>query len=86
MIGVAEVDGSIYHPQGIDPEQLLAFKKERNRINGYTQYGQEVKYFTDEAAIYQEWYINFYNLAISLSRLLSKSQSTETTPTDSSAS
>jgi hypothetical protein len=52
---VAEVDGSIYYPNGIDPDQLLNFKKERNRINGYTQDGNHVEYFTDESAIYKEW-------------------------------
>lgn len=57
LVGVAEVDGSIYNPHGIDPDGLLAFKKERNRINGYTQNGQHLEYFTDESAIYKEWYI-----------------------------
>lgn len=56
LVGVAEVDGSIYYPHGINPDELLAFKKERNRINGYTQNGQHVEYFTDESAIYKEWY------------------------------
>jgi glutamate dehydrogenase (NAD(P)+) len=55
LVGVAEVDGSIYYPNGIDPDQLLNFKKERNRINGYTQDGNQVEYFTDESAIYKEW-------------------------------
>lgn len=55
MVGVAEVDGSIYHAQGINPDQLLAFKKERNRINGYIQDGHHVELFPDESAIYKEW-------------------------------
>jgi hypothetical protein len=38
--GVAEFDGSLYHPEGINPDQLLQFKKDRNRINGYTQDGK----------------------------------------------
>lgn len=82
LVGVAEVDGSIYYPKGIDPEQLLNFKKERNRINGYVQDGQHVEYFTDESAIYKEWYFS-NNVAISLSQLPLKSQSTETTLTNS---
>lgn len=40
LAGVAEVDGSLYHPEGINPDQLLQFKKEKNRINGYTQDGK----------------------------------------------
>lgn len=82
LVGVAEVDGSIYYPQGIDPEQLLNFKKERNRINGYTQNGQHVEYFTDESAIYKEWYFS-NNVAISSFQLPSKNQSIETTLIDS---
>lgn len=42
LVGVAEVDGSIYYPKGINPDELLNFKKERNRINGYTQNGEHV--------------------------------------------
>ncbi len=82
LVGVAEVDGSIYYSKGIDPEQLLNFKKERNRINGYVQDGQHVEYFTDESAIYKEWYFS-NNVAISSFQLPSKSQSTETTLTNS---
>ena len=85
LVGVAEVDGSIYYPKGIDPEQLLNFKKERNRINGYVQDGQHVEYFTDESAIYKEWYFS-NNVAISSFQLPSKSQSTETTPISSTVS
>ena len=55
LIGVAEVDGSIYHPQGINPDELLNYKKERSRINGYVQDGHHVEYFPDESAIYKEW-------------------------------
>lgn len=42
LVGVAEVNGSIYHENGINPDNLLAFKKERNRINGYCENGEEV--------------------------------------------
>ena len=86
LVGVAEVDGSIYHPHGINPDNLLAFKKERNRINGYTENGQHVEYFTDESAIYKEWYSFQFNIATSLSPLPLKNQSTETTLIDLTAS
>lgn len=42
MVGVAEVDGSLYCAEGIDPELLLSFKKERNRINGYSEQEKKV--------------------------------------------
>lgn len=55
LVGVAEVDGSIYHSEGICPESLLKFKKERNRINGYSENEENVEYFTDDSALYKEW-------------------------------
>lgn len=54
LVGVSEVDGSIYNPEGICPETLLKFKKERNRINGYTDSVGSGEYFSDDSALYKE--------------------------------
>jgi len=35
MVGVAEIDGSIYSENGIDLEKLMAYKKENNGITGF---------------------------------------------------
>uniref|UniRef100_A0A1I8HTH3 glutamate dehydrogenase [NAD(P)(+)] n=1 Tax=Macrostomum lignano TaxID=282301 RepID=A0A1I8HTH3_9PLAT len=35
LIGVLEIDGSIYNPNGIDPEDLLKYKTEHGTIVGY---------------------------------------------------
>ncbi len=50
LIGVAEYDGSIYNPNGIDPEDLQNYKLRKNGIKGYPKAGQ---YWEDESAIYQ---------------------------------
>lgn len=50
-MGVAEWDGSIYNPEGIDPDDLFNYKKNRKGIKGYPKGG---KYFEDEGAIYEE--------------------------------
>jgi len=49
LIGVAEYDGSIYNPNGIDPEDLQNYKLRKNGIKGYPKAGQ---YWEDESAIY----------------------------------
>jgi glutamate dehydrogenase (NAD(P)+) len=40
LIGVAEYDGSIYNPNGIDPEDLQNYKMRKNGIKGYPKAGQ----------------------------------------------
>lgn len=35
LVGVAEIDGSIYSSKGIDLEKLMAYKKETGRISGF---------------------------------------------------
>ena len=39
LIGVAEYDGSIYNPNGIDPEDLQNYKMRKNGIKGYPKAG-----------------------------------------------
>lgn len=57
LIGVAEFDGSIYDPNGIDPEALWEHKMNKKGINGYKGGG---KYYPDESAIYSPTYIFLY--------------------------
>lgn len=51
LIGVAEWDGSIYNPEGIDPEDLNNYKNSKKGIKGYPK---AADYFEDEAAIFKE--------------------------------
>jgi glutamate dehydrogenase (NAD(P)+) len=51
LVGVAEWDGSIFNPNGINPDELLEYK-ERNKhktVKGYP--GSET--YLDDSAIYQ---------------------------------
>jgi glutamate dehydrogenase/leucine dehydrogenase len=48
-VGVSEFDGSIYNPKGIDPNDLLAYKKKHGGVKGYP----DVKYYEDDAALYE---------------------------------
>lgn len=50
IIGVAEWDGSIYNPNGIDPDHLLEYKKKKGGIKDYPKAEQQ---FEDEATIYK---------------------------------
>lgn len=50
LVGVAEWDGSIYNPEGIDPEDLFNYKTLKKGIKGYPKSGN---YFEDESAIYE---------------------------------
>jgi len=61
LIGVAEFDGSIYNPEGINPNDLLEYKK-RSKTHGVKGY-PGTKSFADESAIYQPWY-KLHNLVI----------------------
>jgi len=51
LVGVAEWDGSIYNPAGINPEDLFAYKKLKKGIKDYPH---AKNYYPDESAIYQE--------------------------------
>ena len=35
LVGVMEFDGSIYNPEGMDPEEILAYKKKNRGVSGY---------------------------------------------------
>lgn len=62
LVGVAEYDGSIYNPDGINPHDLLSFKtlSKSKGVKGFPG----AKQFDDESAIYQNWYF-FCNSVIS---------------------
>ena len=47
MIGVVEWDGSIYDPNGIDPNQLEEYKTKNGTIHGFAE-----KNFKDDAVFY----------------------------------
>lgn len=53
LIGVAEYDGSIYNPQGINPHDLLHFKNQ-SKSKGVKGFPGS-KQFSDESAIYEAW-------------------------------
>lgn len=49
LVGVAEAVGSIYNPNGINPDDLLEYKNAKGGILGYPKAEKE---FDDESAIY----------------------------------
>lgn len=51
LIGVAEWDGSIYEPEGMDPDDLNTYKITKKGIKDYPKAS---KYFEDEAAIFEK--------------------------------
>lgn len=51
VIGVAEVDGSIYNSKGFDPNHLNDFKTAKKGIRNYPKVE---KAWDDESAIYEE--------------------------------
>jgi glutamate dehydrogenase (NAD(P)+) len=55
LIGVAEYDGSIYNPEGINPNDLNTFKTQ-SKTKGVKGFPGS-KQFADESAIYEQWYI-----------------------------
>lgn len=86
LVGVSEADGSIYCPQGLDPDALLTYKKKKRGIKGFLHSSSlEGKEYVKDDAIYHEWY-KLFNSVTSSSLLPSNSPSTRTTPTGSSAS
>lgn len=50
MIGVAEIEGSIYGPDGIDLERLMAFRKETGSIMGF----ENTKALASNTAVLEE--------------------------------
>lgn len=51
LVGVAEIGGSIYNADGIDPDHLKQYLEQNGTVRGYEAHGQ----FEDETAIYREW-------------------------------
>ncbi|CAD8118936.1 unnamed protein product [Paramecium sonneborni] len=51
LVGVAEWDGSIYEENGIDPDELQAFKEQRKGVKGFPKASE---YHEDESVIYKE--------------------------------
>lgn len=86
LIGVAEADGSFTCEDGINPDSLWKYKREKKGTKGYLHAaGLNGKEFINEEAIYEPWYL-FRYLAISSFPLPSNSPSTSTMLTGSSAS
>lgn len=49
LVGVAEWDGSIYNPEGLNPDDLMTYKTSKKGIKGYPQ---AKEYWDKEQAIY----------------------------------
>lgn len=58
LVGVAEVDGSIYNPQGLDYQAVKDYILENKGVKGFPN----AEYFENEDAIYKPWYSK-YNIA-----------------------
>lgn len=80
LIGVAEFDGSIYNPEGINYQDLKNHLDTHKSIKGFAN----AEFFEKEDAIYKPWYF-YFNSAIFLSQLPWKDQSMRETLQDSSA-
>jgi glutamate dehydrogenase (NAD(P)+) len=86
LIGVAEADGSFLCEEGINPDDLWRYKREKKGTKGYLHAaGKTGSEYVNEDAIYQEWYFLSY-AATSSSLLPSNNPLTSTTPTASAAS
>ena len=56
LIGVAEADGSFVCEEGIDPDALWKYKKQRKATKGFLHAAQKQgKEFVNEDAIYNQW-------------------------------
>ncbi len=53
LIGVAEYDGSIYNPEGINPDELIEFKN-KSSTKGVYDYPQAKERFKDSSVISKE--------------------------------
>jgi len=54
LIGVAEIGGSVFNEDGIDPDDLKKHIETNGTVAGYNNASET---FEDEAAIYRPWYI-----------------------------
>jgi glutamate dehydrogenase (NAD(P)+) len=82
LVGVAEIGGSIYNPDGIDPDHLKKYLEGNNgSIAGY----ESPQTFEDESAMYRAWYFFCYLATFSF-QLLLKNPSMPVTLTGLSAS
>lgn len=52
MVGVAEWDGSIYNPDGMDPDEIFNYKNLKKGVKGFPK---SQDYYEDESAIYQKY-------------------------------
>lgn len=53
LVGVAEVDGSIYNPEGIDFNEVKDYIRENKGVKGFPN----AEFFHNEDAIYKPWQI-----------------------------
>lgn len=51
MIGVAEIDGSIYNPDGLDVEAVRAYVKEHGGVKGFPN----AEYSERDEVIFKPW-------------------------------
>lgn len=54
LTGVAERDGSIYNPNGIDPKALKEYIEKNGKIEGFPG---AAEYFPNEEAIFKKCYL-----------------------------
>jgi glutamate dehydrogenase/leucine dehydrogenase len=78
LVGVAEYDGSIYNPEGLDVEEVKNYITQNKGLKGFPK----AEFLENEEVIYLPWYL-CVNQAISSSLQLSKCLSTNTTLTAS---
>ncbi len=80
LIGVAEHDGSIYNPEGIDYQALKDYISQNKGVKGFPG----AQYFEKEDAIYKPWYLTYYLVIFSF-QLLYRCLSMEIMPIDLNA-
>jgi glutamate dehydrogenase (NAD(P)+) len=81
LVGVAEIDGSIYNEEGIDPDKLNEFRTQSKGVTNYPG----CKVFPNEQAIYQKAYPFPYPVIFSFPLPLRR-PSTSPMPTSSTPS
>jgi glutamate dehydrogenase/leucine dehydrogenase len=65
LIGVAEVGGSIYNPNGLDYQAVKDYLTEHKTLKGFP----DVEFYESEEAIYKPWYFKAYSATSSSLRL-----------------
>lgn len=80
LIGVAEYDGSIYNPDGLDYQEVKDYITEHKGLKGFPK----GEFLENEEVIYMPWYLLPYSV-ISSSLLPSRCPSTSTMPIVSNA-